>query len=103
MPAVSEIVIDTGGELMNTGIIEARKPEHESTEPDKVMNKLDALEQANKDVGKVFKVGRSWRFAIFDDSANEWIESPLMESEEQAAQLRNKAFESRFRYLLGEE
>lgn len=63
-PAVSEIVVDTGGELMNTEIIETHAPEKEANQPCKVLNKLDALEQANKDVGKVYKVGRSWRFAI---------------------------------------
>ena len=72
-PAVSEIVVNTGGELMNTEIIEAREPEIKTNQPGKALNKLDALEQANKDVGKVYKVGRSWRFAIFDDSANERI------------------------------
>lgn len=103
MPAVSEIVIDTGGEPMNTGIIETRIPKHETGQPTKVMNKLDALEQANKDVGKVYKVGRTWRFTIFDGALNERVESPPMESEKQAETIRNKAFELRFRYLLGEE
>ncbi len=103
VPTVSEIVIDTGGELMNTEIIEERAPTRATGQAAQGMSRLDALEQANKDVGMVYKVGRSWRFAIFDDSANEWIESPLMDSKEQTEQIRNKAFESRFHYLLGED
>jgi len=103
MPKTSELVIDTGGELMNTEIIEERPPTRGAIHAPQALSRLDALEQANKDVGQVFKVGRSWRFAVFDDSANEWIESPLMNSKDQAEQIRNKAFESRFKFLLGSE
>lgn len=103
VPTVFEIVIDTGGELMNTEIIEERVPTRATGQVAQGISQLDALERANKDVGMVYKVGRSWRFAIYDDSTNEWIESPLMDSKEQAEQIRNKAFESRFRYLLGED
>jgi len=103
IPAVCEIVIDTGGEPMNTEIIETRAVIHKTSEPGKIMSKTDAREQANKDVSKVYKVGRLWRFTVFDDSTNEWIESPLMASEAQAEKIRNMAFDSRFRYLLGEE
>lgn len=103
MPTVSEIDIDTGGELMNTVITEDRVPERAPGRSQRGMNRLDALEQANKDVGKVYKVGRSWRFAIFDDVSNAWIESPLMDNQEQASDVRNKAFESRFHYLLDDQ
>lgn len=103
VPAVSEIEIDTGGELMNTVITKDRAPTRESSQVSRGMNRLDALEQANKDVGKVYKVGRSWRFAVFDDESSAWIESPLMDNQEQADQVRNKAFESRFHYLLGDQ
>ncbi|MEE8388943.1 MAG: hypothetical protein V3R65_10230 [Acidiferrobacterales bacterium] len=103
VPTVSEIVIDTGGEVMNTEIIEERVPPQNTGQATQSIGRLDALEQANKDVGKVYKVGRCWRFAVFDDNSNEWVESPLLDSKEQAEQIRNKAFESRFNYLLGDE
>lgn len=103
VPTVSEIVIDTGGELMNTEIIEERVLIRTTDPVTRGMSRLDALEQANKDVGMVYKVGRSWRFAVFDDITNEWIESPLMDNKEQAEEIRNKAFESRFRYLMDED
>ncbi|MFV1997759.1 MAG: hypothetical protein ACC641_07080 [Acidiferrobacterales bacterium] len=103
VPTISEIVIDTGGELMNTEIIEQRAPIRTTGQVTQGMSRLDALEQANKDVGMVYKVGRSWRFAVFDDNSNEWVESPLMDSKKQTEQIRNKAFESRFRYLLGQD
>jgi len=102
VPTVSGITIDTGGELMNTEIIEQRTPTRTTGQAPRGMSRLDALEQANKDVGMVYKVGRSWRFAVFDDNSGEWVESPLMDNKEQTEQIRNKAFESRFRYLLGE-
>ncbi len=103
VPTVSEIVIDTGGEIMNTEIIEERVPPRDKGQVPQGMGRLDALEQANKDVGKVYKVGRCWRFAVFDDNSDEWVESPLLDSKEQAEQIRGKAFESRFHYLLGDE
>ncbi len=101
-PDTSELIIDTSGEVQNTEIIGGRMPETGGSGQRKNLSKMDALEQANKDVGKVYKVGRSYRFAVYDESSGEWVESPLMDNKEQAEQLRNAAFQSRYRDLTGE-
>ena len=103
MPDTSELVIDTSGEVQNTEVIQGGRAPAAAPRPTKgTLSKVEALAQANKDVGKVYKVGRSWRFAIYDEANDEWIESPLMNSKEQAEDLRNKAFQSRYRDLTGE-
>ncbi len=103
VPETNELVIDTEGEMLNTEVI--RTPQEElSTPPARPQTKLsrmDALEQANRDVGRVYKAGKTYHFAVYDDRNGEWIESPPME-QEQAEALRAKAFESRYRYLVGE-
>lgn len=100
MPDAAELIIDTTGEIQNTEIVCGRKPESGANRKAQgTLSKIDALEQANKDVGKVYKVGRSYRFAVYDEANNEWVESPLMDSKEQAEKLRNAAFESRYRDL----
>jgi hypothetical protein len=102
-PDTSELIIDADGEMLNTEIIKAREPEREpATAPQGPMSRMDALEQANRDVGKVYKVGHAYRFAVFDDRSGEWIESPLMD-QEQAEALRAQAFQSRYRFLIGEQ
>ena len=102
MPDAAELIIDTSGEIQNTEIVCGRKPELGATRKDRdALSKIDALEQANKDVGKVYKVGRSYRFAIYDEANDEWVESPLMDSKDQAEKLRNAAFETRYRDLTG--
>jgi hypothetical protein len=103
VPDTAELIIDTSGEVQNTEIIQGGHAPSTTTAPVKTkLSKMEALAQANKDVGKVFKVGRSWRFAIFDEANDEWVESPLMDNKEQAEELRNKAFQSRYRDLTGE-
>ena len=103
LPDTSELIIDTSGEVQNTEIIQGGHTPESLPRPEKErLTKVEALAQANKDVGKVYKVGRSWRFTIYDETNDEWIESPLMSSKEQADDLRNKAFQSRYRDLTGE-
>ena len=103
VPDAVELIIDTSGEVQNTEIIQGgHNRSAQPTSPKTRLSKIDALAQANKDVGKVYKVGRSWRFAIYDASADEWIESPLMDNKEHAEELRKIAFQSRYRDLTGE-
>jgi hypothetical protein len=105
VPDAVEIIIDTGGEPFNTEIVRGRSTEVAPAppRPKRTLNKLDALEQAGKDVGKVYRVGRGYRFAVYDDAADEWIESPLMDDREEAEKLRNQAFQARFRFLSGDK
>lgn len=102
VPDTNELVIDADGEMLNTEIIQSRRETPSAPPPAQTrLSRMDALEQANHDVGKVYKAGKAYRFAVYDDGNDEWIESPPME-QEQAEALRAKAFESRYRYLVGE-
>ncbi len=64
------------------------------------MSKLEAMEQAGNDVTKVFKVGRGYRFSVFDHAANLWRDSPLVTTEPEAARLRQEAFKAHYEALL---
>jgi hypothetical protein len=102
-PETSELIINADGEMLNTEIVQEREPSRDtSAAPKGPMSRMDALEQANRDVGKVYKVGHAYRFAVFDERSGEWIESPLMD-QQQAEALRTQAFQSRYRYLTGEQ
>jgi hypothetical protein len=105
VPDTRELVIDADGEMLNTEVIRGRAdvPRPAAPTSGAPLSRMDALEQANRDVGKVYKAGKVYRFAVFDDATGEWVESPPMDREDQAEALRTKAFESRYRYLVGED
>ncbi|MBK1646909.1 hypothetical protein CKO25_20235 [Thiocapsa imhoffii] len=63
------------------------------------LSKLAAMEQAGKDITTVFKVGRGWRFSIFDHATGTWQDGPLASSETDAARLRQQAFKARYEAL----
>lgn len=64
------------------------------------LSKLEAMEQAGNDVTKVFKVGRGYRFSVFDHAANLWRDSPLTATEQEASRLRQDTFKARYEALL---
>ncbi|MGB5735037.1 MAG: hypothetical protein WBM40_11415, partial [Thiohalocapsa sp.] len=57
--------------------------------------------QAGHDVTKVFKVGKAWRFSVFDHATDSWQESPLIASEQEAERLRQAALKERYEQLIG--
>ncbi|MGB5741018.1 MAG: hypothetical protein WBM65_01120, partial [Sedimenticolaceae bacterium] len=63
------------------------------------LNKMDAMAQAAKDVSKVFKVGRQYRFSVYNHATERWEESPAIADKEQAEALREQAFKARFEAL----
>lgn len=88
LPGIHAVNIDTAGEMLNTELVfhsgtaaEARPGPSES----------DARAQVEKDVSAVYKVGKSWRFAVHDRAANRWVESPFAESEAEARKQREQA------------
>lgn len=118
MPKIIEIDIDTGGEMQNTEFREreaesmsALAPTNTPTTTDEShtalakgsLPKLEALAQAGRDVGKVYRAGRAYRFTVYDEDTEHYIESPPFERLEEAERLRNQAFQSRFHYLAGED
>ena len=54
------------------------------------------MEQAGSDVTKVFKVGKAYRFSVFDHDQQLWVDSPLIATESEASRLRQEAFKARF-------
>jgi hypothetical protein len=64
------------------------------------MSRLEAMTQAGNDVTKVFKVGKAWRFSVYDHRTERWADSPLIASEQEAERLRQAAVKERFEKLV---
>ena len=65
----------------------------------KGLSKMEAMAQAAKDVSKVFKMGRQYRFSVFNHATQNWEESPAIGDKEQAEAMREHAFKARFEAL----
>ncbi len=65
------------------------------------LNRMQAMAQAGHDVTKVFKVGKAWRFSVYDHATGSWQESPLIATEQEAERLRQAAFKERYEALIG--
>ncbi len=63
------------------------------------LNKIDAMAQAGQDVTQVFKVGKAYRFSVFDHASSHWQDSPLIATEAEAERLRQQAFKARYEAL----
>ncbi|WP_373507317.1 hypothetical protein [Thiocapsa sp.] len=104
LPGVESVELDVQGEIQNNrfNLAEHRPAPSEEREAPRAapafggLGKLEAMEQAGKDVTKVFKVGRGWRFSVFDHASGTWQDSPLAPTEEDASRLRQEAFKARY-------
>ena len=65
------------------------------------LNKMEAMAQAAKDVSKVFKMGRQYRFSVYNHATQSWEESPAIGDKAQAEAMREHAFKARFEALCG--
>lgn len=65
------------------------------------LSKMQAMAQAAKDVSKVFKMGKQYRFSVFNHATQSWEESPAIADREQAEALRERVFKARFDALCG--
>lgn len=65
------------------------------------LSKMEAMAQAAKDVSKVFKMGRQYRFSVYNHATQSWEESPAIGDRDQAEAMREHAFKSRFEALCG--
>ena len=63
------------------------------------LSKMEAMAQAAKDVSKVFKMGRQYRFSVYNHATEGWEESPAIADKEQAEAMREHAFKARFEAL----
>jgi hypothetical protein len=64
------------------------------------LSRLEAMRQAGNDVTKVFKVGKSWRFSVYDHTTGSWRDSPLIAGEQDAERLRQAAVKERYEQLV---
>jgi len=106
LPNLDEVEIDIQGEMQNT-CFHFREQAPVTTQGDKPqdarrpdapegMSKLEAMEQAGNDVTKVFRVGKAYRFSVFDHHTGEWQDSPTIADAHEAERLRQAAFKHRF-------
>ncbi len=60
-----------------------------------------AMEQAEQEVSKVFKIGRQYRFSMLNRLTGEWVDAATVASQEEAEALRQQAVRSRYQELSG--
>lgn len=65
------------------------------------LSKMEAMAQAAKDVSKVFKMGRQYRFTVYNHATEGWEDSPAIADKQQAEAMREHAFKARFEALCG--
>lgn len=109
LPGVSGVRIDTAGEMLHTEMIYEKPVDRPpptraagSASPARKLGKLEAMEQAGKDVTKVYQVGKSHRFAVRDLRTGEWLESGPMDTEQEAYERRMQAYKRRLDELTGQ-
>ncbi len=113
LPNLDEVEIDIQGEVQNTVFrfrepppaakpaaaaraAQAPEPDDDEPEPQEGMSQLEAMEQAGNDVTKVFRVGKAYRFSVFDHHTGEWQDSPMIAEAQEAERMRQAAFKRRY-------
>ena len=96
MPEAGILNIDTSGE-MATEIIKQQASQSMSMTP------KEAMAQTEKDVARVYKVGKVYRFAVFNHVKKEWIESAPFQKEDEAKDARLQAMNVRYEELTGSQ
>jgi len=121
LPGLETVTLDTHGEMQNTHFTVAASPPAATPRPrgeDKLdtpspaaadafapspaplgLDKFQALEQAGNDITPVFKVGKGYRFSVYDHATSQWRDAPLVAQEADAERLRQTAFKARFESL----
>lgn len=116
LPNVESVELDIQGEIQNNtfhlhstpgaGAAEAATAQVEqasaATGAPTGLSRMQAMAQAGNDVTKVFKVGKAWRFSVYDHASGTWQESPLIATEQEAERLRQAAFRERYEALIGD-
>jgi len=103
LPGVESVELDVQGEIQNNQFhFREAAPTRETEQGETAgggLGKLAAMEQAGNDVTKVFRVGKGYRFSVYDHARDEWQDSPLVAGREEAERLRQQAFKARFEAL----
>lgn len=107
-PDVESVVLNRAGEVRDHAIKLADGSTAEEAEGLQFshsgvpagLSQQEALVQASKDVSTVFKMGRQYRFTVYNHQSEKWEESPPVGDKEQAEALREKVFQQRVRALF---
>ena len=110
LPGVESVTLDTHGEMQNSVFTVAARPATPPAAPPPEpsfaptpaplgLDKFQAMEQAGNDVTQVFKVGKGYRFSVYDHASGQWLDGPLIAQEADAERLRQAAFKARFESL----
>lgn len=94
LPNVKAVNIDTDGEMLNTEFRYAQgagRAHPAAAAPRRTLSDDEARSLVEKDVSQIYKVGKAWRFAMFDRSSGQWTESPFLPTEEEAQRMRAEA------------
>ena len=108
MPAVETVEIATSGEIQDTAFTfgSAPPPVEAPAKADAAppaahgASRLEALEQAGREVTKVFKVGHQYRFSVYNQARQQWEDSPAIAEKAEAEALRDQAVKRRFDELV---
>ncbi len=104
LPQVEQVEITTQGELQDIHLqLQAAHPGLMPTppaQPASRLSKLAALDQASKEISKVYHVGKSYRYAVYDYASQSWCESGACPNLEAAERQRMEAYRARFEALL---
>lgn len=103
LSGIQSIEMDITGEMGHHFEFEQQQPaQPEIAIAQGKLNKMQALEQAGKEVSKVFKQGKQYRFSMFNPQTGQWEESPAMGDKQEAENLRDFAFKKRFDELTSD-
>lgn len=104
LPHLELVEIDTSGEIQNTvftyGTPAAPPAAPEPGAPPQPASRMEALERAGREVTKVFKVGRQYRFAVLNAQTGLWEDSPAIPDEADAERQRELAVKRRYQELV---
>jgi hypothetical protein len=116
LSGVTGVAIDTHGEMLNTEFSFVRASASAATSSSVPsernlgaptqsgdLSKLEAMNQAGREVSKVYKVGKGYRYAVMDRQSGHWMESPILENEREANKQRAEALKSRLDKLSSTE
>lgn len=114
-PSVSKIEMDVTGEMGHDFVKTQNSPEASMLDADPSMkntplrptpgqrtglDKMTAMQMAGNEVSRIFKVGKQYKFSMFNPDTGNWEESPAITNKEEAEKMREFAFKKRFDQLI---
>ncbi len=103
LPSLARVDVDPAGEIQDIqfnlheahpGLMPAPLPRPAAT-----LGKLEALQRASQEVSKVYRVGKQYRYACYDETQQAWLESGSYASQAEAEQQRMVSYRACFERL----